>query len=240
MPHYPAWLKEEVDILERSFPRLAVDGKSGPINKKTLMNLLSPKTWDAIKWKAGQLGLKRDFRLVYLPIIISDIDKAYIAGYLDGEGCITVLRHKRKSGNINYYPYISISNKDLDSLKWINEIIGLGKVRRLTPAKVSERSKKWRQRPWTWSDCYTYGINNLAACYRFLTDISPFTKVKKEHADLLLEFMEIKANKEPSRAIRDPETGYFVRRLPSKITQREHEIHDRFRELNSRGWRSYE
>jgi len=235
------WSEEELSILEEQYPRLSLDGKHGPVTKQSLIESLPNKrSWKSIKWKASLLGLKRDFRLVYSSINIPDIDKAYIAGYLDGEGCITVLRHKRKSGNINYFPYISIANKDLDSLKWVVEVTGLGKVRRLTPAKVSERSEKWRQRPWMWSDCYTYGINNLASCYRFLTDISPFMKVKKEHAELLLEFMEIKANKEPSGAIRDPETGYFIRRLPTEITDREHEIHDRFRELNSRGWRSYE
>ena len=239
MPRYPRWNDEEVSILKEDFPRLALDGKHGPINKKTIMDRLPKKTWDAIKWKAKQLGLRRDFRTVYDPLNISDVDRAYIAGYLDGEGCITVIRAKRKGGNINYVPYISIANKDLTSLEWIVSVTGLGRVRRLNKTPENKRTEKWRQRPWMWSDCYTYGVHNLASCYRFIKEIGPFLKVKKEHAELLLEIMEIMADREPSGSIRDPETGYFIRRLPTELTDREHEIHDRFRELNSRGWRSY-
>lgn len=241
MPHYPLWNEEDIEILKENFPKLAIDGRSGPLNKEKLKSILPKRSWNSILWKARMLGLKRDFRVVYPPLDISEVDKAYIAGLIDGEGCISLNKQTRKkTGFVNYFPYISIANKNLEILKWIEEITGLGKIRRLTPPPPSKRTEKWRQRPWTWSNCYTYGVNNHASCYRFCIDIGPYMKIKKEHIDLLLEFLEIKASKDPSGCIRDEETGLFIRRLPTEITDREHEIYKNFRELNSRGWRSYE
>lgn len=50
------------------------------------------------------------------------ITLAYLAGFIDGEGCITILRRfkKNKSKNYNYYAVISVGQKDgeiMDILK---------------------------------------------------------------------------------------------------------------------------
>jgi hypothetical protein len=232
---YPLWTKEELKTLKDYFPKLSLNSMVGPVTKATLLSLLPNKSWKAIKWKANQLDLKRDFKLVYFPLNLSDFDLGYIAGFFDGEGCISITRSKRKSGNINYNQYISIANTDLETLKWVTKTTNLGRVRRLEPPPPSERTEKWRQRPWMWSKCYTWQVSSLAECYRFITDIGPHLKIKKKLAELLLEFIEIQHKKSKPTAIRDHETGYFIRRVVAERMPREEEIRIEIRRLNKKG-----
>jgi len=231
---YPLWTEEEIQTLNDYFPRLTPTSVAGPVTKDTILLLLPNKSWNAIKWKASQLNLERDFKLAYPPLNLSSFDLGYVAGLTDGEGCISITQDKRISGNINYHPYTSIANTDLETLKWITEITNLGIVRRLTPPPPSERTEKWRQRPWMWSKCYTWQVSSLAGCYRFLMDIGPYLKIKRRMAELLLEFIEIQHQKSKPTAIRDHETGYFIRRVAAERVPREEEIYREIRKLNHR------
>jgi len=231
---YPLWTEEETQILNDYFPRLTPTSVAGPVTKGTILLLLPNKSWKAIKWKASQLNLERDFKLAYPPLNLPDLALGYTAGLADGEGCVSILRQKREQGNINYSPYISIANTDLEALNWITQTTGLGHVRRLTPPPPSERTEKWRQRPWVWSKCYTWQVSSLAGCYRFLMDIGPYLKIKKKMAKLLLEFIEIQHRKSKPISIMDPKTGYFIRRVAAERVPREEEIYREIRKLNKR------
>jgi len=230
---YPLWTEEELATLKESFTRLSLNSMVGPVTKETLLSLLPNKSWYSIKWKARQLNLKRDFKSVYIPLHLSDFDIGYISGLIDGEGCISLNCHKRKSSLINYYPYVSIANVDLTTLKWVNEVTGLGSVRRLVPPPPSERTEKWRQRPWTWSKCYTWQVSSLADCYRLLKDIGHLLKIKKKQAELILEFLEIQHEKPKAKAVRT-KTGQFIKKAPIKNTPRAEEIYREIRQINKR------
>lgn len=232
---YPLWTEKELQILKEFFPRLSLNGIGGPVTKETLLSLLPGKSWDSIKWKARQLDLRRALKLVYPPLNLSSFDRGYITGLVDGEGCISLQRLKRKNGHINYHPYISIANKDLNVLKWVNQTTELGSVRRLKPTPPSERTEKWRQRPWTWSEAYTWQASSNAACYRLLSAIGHHLKIKKKQAELILDFLESQSQKPKAKVIRNPETGYFISKIPIKNTPREEEIYVEIRQLNKRG-----
>jgi hypothetical protein len=225
MPHYPRWTKQEEQTLREHFPKLGLDGRTGPVTKSSLLFLLPNKSWDAILWKARQLGLERSFKEVHPPLNLRDRDLGYIAGMLDGEGCISFISTRRKGGYDYYYPYVSIANIDLNMLKWIQTVTGFGKIRRLN----TQPKKEWRQRVPT----YTWQASSFAEMYRFLTDLLPALKVKKRQAELVLEFLEIQSQKPRAKAIRDPKTGLFIRRIPIPHTQRQIEIYNEVRKLNS-------
>lgn len=234
MPQYPKWTEEEKQQLIVLFPRLSINGKTGPVTKYSMLKSFPNKSWDAIKWKARQLNLKRDFKSVYPELHLSMFAVGYIAGLVDGEGCLSLLRHKRKYDSIRYYPYVSIANTDLDVLCWVKQITGFGSVRRLKHPEPNERTEKWNQRPWAWSKCYTYGIHSFAECFRFLLDVGRFLKIKHKQSSLLLEFINIQSDLPKNEAIRDPNTGLFKRRIAVPHTERQHEIYKEIRQLNKR------
>lgn len=234
MLRQPRWTKEEIDILSNEFPRLSMRGTAGPITLKVLLSILPKKSWNAIKWKARQLNLKRDFRTSHKPIQLPDIDKGYVAGLTDGEGSISLTKCKRKSGIFHYYPCIDVANTNLDALKWVESIIGFGKVRRLKHTEPNERTEKWRQRPWTWSKCYTYGIHHAGGCYAFLKEIGEVLKIKKTQAQLVMEFLEIEAERPLPKPEHDPNSGIFTRKSPQPHTERQHEIYQELRKINKR------
>ena len=57
--------------------------------------------------------------------------KAYLAGFIDGERCITISRKKCNDGSRNEYQYrlyINISNTDKRVIDYIKSSIGLGNI----------------------------------------------------------------------------------------------------------------
>lgn len=110
-----------------------------------------------------------------MPLPLSLTDKAYIAGLMDGEGCITISRTaptgKRGEISARFNPVVSIANTDLPVLQWIQRHFG-GHLHLLT----------------TWNKpCYSlsWGTRNAA---RFLDIIYPFLQIKKQQADVVRSF----------------------------------------------------
>ena len=81
--------------------------------------------------------------------MIGEVDIAYIAGLIDGEGSIQYKQYMRKrKHNPKAYPTwsirIEIAMTDQSVLIWLNEILGVGTV---NPRKVKPGKKKqWRWR----------------------------------------------------------------------------------------------
>ena len=81
--------------------------------------------------------------------MIGEVDLAYIAGLIDGEGSIQYKQYMRKrTHNPKAYPTwsirIEIAMTDQSVLIWLNEILGVGTV---NPRKVKPGKKKqWRWR----------------------------------------------------------------------------------------------
>jgi hypothetical protein len=103
------------------------------------------------------------------------LDLAYIAGIIDGEGCITIKRSKRKYRNnkIGYEPCIGIKMTDLAPLELIQKYFGGN----LNPVKVGERNKPTYNLSLTW-----HMAENLAK------NILPYLRVKQIQAKIIIEF----------------------------------------------------
>ena len=103
---------------------------------------------------------------------ISDVDAAYIAGLIDGDGSILLSkRHK----NDNRQLVVSISNNDKELLNEILNIIGAGKItgKRTTSDKHNQN--------------FTYSISNRQAI-QLLDLITPHLKTyKRKRAKLVLD-----------------------------------------------------
>jgi len=104
-------------------------------------------------------------------------DRAYLAGLVDGEGCITICRRKKARGqNKNWYyePQVDVANTDKRIIDCLVDLCG-GWV--ATPKKNKDHHKQG----------YYWKItgDNMR---QFLRDILPYLRGKKEQARTVLQF----------------------------------------------------
>ena len=117
---------------------------------------------------------------------LSKIDLAYMAGFIDGEGCISIYKwskKKMKNDNVKTQGYgleLSIGNTDYKTLRWIQDNVG-GKI---YEKKIKINLKKL----WIWKMTGT-------KLTPFLKLIIPYLKQKKEQARSAFEFRKAKERK---------------------------------------------
>jgi LAGLIDADG endonuclease len=104
---------------------------------------------------------------------LTEIQKAYIAGFFDGEGCISILKHfaggKHKSST--YALTVILSQNGTIPLFEMLELTGVGSIHEKT------------QNPGS----YNWQIRSIDAS-DFLKLILPYLKCKKEQAEVAIEF----------------------------------------------------
>jgi len=120
---FKRWTEDEIEQLKRMFPKSTIEEMVSNFNR----------SWEAIRSKAYNLGLRRDASIIYdngfsSPLIegkYSIFDLGFLIGIIEGEGCITIIRSRRHDRpNDRLIPVISIVNSDIDLLKKVHKIIG--------------------------------------------------------------------------------------------------------------------
>lgn len=134
---------------------------------------------------------------------LSPVELSYIAGLIDGEGCLLIYRKKDRRGTYHFRSILRISNTSLRVISWLQDRLG-GK-----PAK----SKK-------------DGSHELAVYHwpmegprlaQLLIAVRPYLVIKPELADLLVEMQ---------RSMSYSSTG---RRLPLEVREQRLAIFHRYR-----------
>lgn len=105
---------------------------------------------------------------------LSENEKNYIAGILDGEGCINKRKTKWKNGE-EFYWRISISNTCPELIYWLKKKIPQSKIYKNRPPRQNEKQ------------AWTFCIFKWYFCYFFIKEIFPFLIVKKKIAKQLLQ-----------------------------------------------------
>ena len=107
---------------------------------------------------------------------IPDTTKAWIAGFFDGEGCINIGRQfPGNRATPRFILNVRVSNTAQPSVEVFQKVFG-GRVYRLA-------RKSWHSICFQW---YIYG----EAAAQFLRIIYPYLVVKREQAELALEFYD--------------------------------------------------
>ena len=113
---------------------------------------------------------------------ITNSQKAYIAGFLDGDGSVYIKLTKNDSYKYGYQvaPYVTFYQKEnyINFLKELKSILGVGYTR-LRKDGVAE-----------------YIIGDEKSLISFARQILPFSKLKSKQMKLLLEVLKLKANVE--------------------------------------------
>jgi hypothetical protein len=113
---------------------------------------------------------------------LSNVEKAYLAGLIDGEGYIGILRNKRGNKKsfhstwpIVFTPVIKVAMIDRPVIEWLYATLG-GSFETRKPTMLNQRE--------------SYGWTcRKASVATILKLIYPYLRVKKPHADIIFEYM---------------------------------------------------
>jgi len=133
------------------------------------------------------------------------ITPQYIAGFFDGEGCIT--RKDKKHCSIA----ICVTQTNFEVLDEIKRFFGFGNIREIKKRKLH------------WKEAWSYDVQDQFQIKQFLVVIEPYLLVKKEKAQKAIEEIsnyqekiEIRKNMaQEARKLR--KKGYSLRKIAKEI-----------------------
>ena len=145
-------------------------------------------------------------------------DWAYIAGYMDADGCFTIASNpNRKTGNQHFCGTSTTSNTDSKIPKMLYETFG-GSLYVETGKRNNKDFTRWRLTGQTLKP--------------FLRSIIPFLRMKQERASLLLRFLDYQG-KEYERI--KNENGFGQRSYPPEVITCFKTLYQNMKELNRQG-----
>lgn len=116
--------------------------------------------WPTEKILFGNKEYFRPFKYVHIP---TSEDKAYIAGYFDGEGCLTVAARPQGKG---VQVRIDFGQTQPQGVKFMQQIYGGSILKRILPAPRKIRLQ--------------YRLSQTNAVLKFIEDVTPYCKEKLE------------------------------------------------------------
>jgi len=149
---------------------------------------------------------------------IKESHLAYIAGFLDGEGTISIVKVKRKdrerSYSSPYYrPILVINNTNREILEWIKSVFGAGQV------NLVARKEMGRKPVYRW-------IVGNAVAIQIAEILYPHLRVKKLQADVVMQYKSTVPSKY---------NVYGNKGLPIEIIKERDSFVETLRCLNKRG-----
>jgi len=155
---------------------------------------------------------------------MSKLTAAYIAGFIDGEGCFQIVRQR----NAKRYKYLecnlTIANTNKEIIYWLKDSFG---------GYVGTRKFENNSR-----DAYYWSLRLTKNIKPFLEKIIPYLKVKKKHAEIMREFLKTfeKENYSIVSSFKERENiGKAQRRLNGNIFQKREDLMRKMKSLNQRG-----
>ena len=124
--------------------------------------------------------------------ILSETERAYIAGIIDGEGCFTIGRYRVNKKNIKlnkvlrqhyHHPLIVINMTDENLVRWIFHTTGCGNIRCRDTGK-GKWGKNYYKKQYVW---YLSKHNDILD---FINQIYNFLKIKRIQSDIILKYCE--------------------------------------------------
>ena len=168
------WQDEKVELLKRLW--------TTEHDMTKVIAAFPGKTWSALSCKASELGFFRLVSAKPLPatrLSLTNTEAAWLAGFLDGEGCFAIYIQKRSSG-IYYHPRVQATNTSQEVLETIKMMTGCGCI--VSPEKTVEH----------WKPIHTWIVNNHQYSRAVLEAVLPYLRVKRKQAEILIEFIDCK------------------------------------------------
>ncbi len=151
---------------------------------------------------------------------LSNVEKAYLAGIVDGEGSLYIARQEAhgNNGQLKYFyrARVTVANTDIGVLTWLTNTIKVGAF--CYPMDSRKEKKGWKD-VWQWT---------LAskAVEEFLEQLLPYLVIKKERATLLIRYRKL---------INTRTHVYAGHPLTKKEVDTREQIYKEVKELNKKG-----
>jgi len=117
---------------------------------------------------------------------LTESERGWIAGFLDGEGSISIHRH----GTVYFRLTIAFYNSHKKAMDWVASKLEFLSQRRREDKRIDDRHKKINYGIW---------IQNSQDCLDFLLAIKPYLKIKKYQAELGIKFIREVINRKAYR-----------------------------------------
>lgn len=145
---------------------------------------------------------------------MEETDKAWLAGFIDGEGCINLQRQKIHNRNY-YFIRVQITQTHKDVLEHVCRITGVNRLIKMP--RYGENQ----------SDAFKWDAD-MKDSKRILAEVLPYLQRKKETAALALEYIEFWYQNRPPKK----ERGKPAKEIDYSKFE---EYKEKFHSLNSRG-----
>ncbi|MEW6385915.1 MAG: LAGLIDADG family homing endonuclease [Thermodesulfobacteriota bacterium] len=110
-------------------------------------------------------------------------DAAWLAGIIDGEGCISVSHNRNHNGDVAHYrPRFEIRNTNPYLMRRITEILTTWKVKYFL-IYIKPREVQYRE-------SLAMAITNYRGIMRILSKTMPYLTAKKEEAQAMMKFIK--------------------------------------------------
>ncbi len=163
------WTEEEYAKLRQLYPMS---------DRQTVVDNIPSHKLTRIVEKAAELGIRRSAYYRYARggkrarqfKILNQLNTGYLAALIDGEGSISLNKHK------NPLPEVSVVNTCQIVIEWCREITGIGKV-------YPRKNKKGRP-------IFTWHISTFEEVIVLLTVLKPHVIIKHQLAENMLVYLE--------------------------------------------------
>lgn len=121
-------------------------------------------------------------------ILVQEKDISWLAGFIDGEGCISFIHRNEKNTN-NWRTHVQITNTHVPTLNTCTDILermGVGHHVWWFENKNKRYSKRWDIR-----------ISGFKRVHKLLRIITPYLHTKQERAEIMLDFINLRLPKNP-------------------------------------------
>lgn len=111
--------------------------------------------------------------------IISETNKAWLAGFVDGEGYVGIVRNRKKNGSLIYHPWIDVTSTNEKVILEVLSIVGVGKRALQRPTVVNKAA-------------YHFKLTKHNDLVLFIESVKPYLRIKNRQADLIIQFCALR------------------------------------------------
>jgi hypothetical protein len=182
MSSAPYWTAAEDTLLREHYPTAT---------NAELQTLFPTRPLGGIRQRAHQIGIHKNIEahergMPFDGSVIrhlSEAEKGYLAGIIDGEGHIGLSRRPGKHGAPIYHIRVVIANTSMALHHWLEQRLpGAGYIMQDTRKKLDARPNTHSER---WKTAYKWVIAGNRVALVFLREMVPYLVIKRAQAELL-------------------------------------------------------
>ena len=173
IPHGTEWTSCDINLLENIYKNRNGGDK---INWPT--ELLERHSIGACQTRASHFGLTKPLREQLTDWSkITELDLAYLAGIIDGEGCLNYCKTRKYK-----YCRLTISNTASSLMAWLVDKFGAGAQNREQRRPIEERKNR--------KPCYIFLVSAQNELHELLIRVEKYLVIKKSKAKECINYIE--------------------------------------------------